>query len=311
MPHRKIVLSVGFFILLSTLLIILSLIYLINKKGVFETHKQYQLIAKDAENIEKGMAVLFSGFEIGNVSDLGLDDKGEVLVTISIPEHNTKWVRVGSVFALENPLIGKAKITLNSDMKNPPLVQGAVLRMQIKDGINEIISNIQPVILELQSIVSNINTLSISLADSNASFQRSMDNMQGFSSQLANSPNLLHSITGDKNSAQELHAAIINLNLALQDFQHLVKNTDGGISEIREDIIKPASVNMKELESILKDIREKLRLLHKTVKVLGKSHQDINYFKDEMKVLLDEMNELSTEVNAIIGEKGTEDVQLP
>ena len=48
MPHRKIVLSVGFFILLTTILIVVSLVYVINKKGLFEPRQNYQLIAKDA-----------------------------------------------------------------------------------------------------------------------------------------------------------------------------------------------------------------------------------------------------------------------
>ena len=311
MPHRKIVLSVGSFIFITGLLIIISLVYVINKKGVFEAHKKYQLIAKDAENIEKGMAVLFSGFEIGNVSDLGLHDNGEVLVTVSIPEHNTKWVRVGSVFALENPLIGKAKITLNSNMKSPVLTGQVVLRMHIKDGINEIISNIQPVILELQSIVTNIDILSKSLADSNASFQTSLTNAESFSTKLAHSPSILGSVTGDKNSAEELHQAISNLNLALTDIRGIVKNANGGVSELREEIIKPAATNMKEIELILKDVHEKLRIMDKAVKTLGNSDKDIKYFKDEMKVLLDEMNEISTQINSMIGKESTEDVQLP
>lgn len=311
MPHRKIVLSVGSFILLTSLLIIMSLVYVINKKGVFETHKKYQLIAKNAENIEKGMPVLFSGFEIGKVSNLGLHDNGEVLVTVSIPEHNTNWVRAGAIFALENPLIGKAKITLNSNMKRPPLTGQVVLRMHIKDGINEIITNIQPVVLELQSIVTNINTLSTSLADSNASFQTSLDNVEDFSSKLARSPSLLGSVTGDKNSAHELHQAISNLNLALTDIRGIIKNADGGVSELREDVIKPASINMKEIQLILEDVHKKLRIMDKVVKTLGDSDEDIKYFKDEMKVLLDEMSEISTRVNSMIGEESTEHVELP
>lgn len=304
MPHRKIVLSVGFFILLTSILIIVSLVYVIEKKGVFETRKSYKLIAKDAEEIEEGMPVLFSGFEVGQVSDLGLHENGEVLITISIPEHNTKWVRSGAVFVLEKPLIGKAKITLKSVMSNPPLQEDIILRMNIQDGINEIISNIQPVVLELQSIVSNINILSHSLADENASFQGSLKNIESFSSKLSTSPSLLVSLTGDKNSAKELHEAISHLNLALKDVQSVIKNTDGGVSELRKDIIKPSSL-------IIKDLHTKIRSMDMTVQALADSHTDIKYFKDEMKVLLDEMSEISTRVNTIIGEESTEHVELP
>lgn len=311
MPHKKIVLSVGFFILFTTILIIVSLVYVIEKKGVFEAQKSYKLIAEDAEEIEVGMPVLFSGFEVGQVSDLGLHENGKVLVTISIPKHNTKWVRSGALFTLEKPLIGKSKITLKSVMSNPPFEGDIMLRMNIQDGINEIISNIQPVVVELQSIVSNVNTLSNSLADENASFQGSLKNIESFSSKLSSSPSLLVSLTGNQKSANELHEAVSNLNLALKDVQSVIKNSDGGISELREDIIKPSSVTIKELDLILKDLHSKLRSMDKTVQTLAESHADIKYFKDEMKVLLDEMGEISTRVNTIIGEENTEHVELP
>jgi len=278
---------------------------------MFEPHVQYKLIASDAENIEEGMPILFSGFEVGQVEDLGLHDNGEVLVTISVPQHHKKWFRAGAQFVLENPLIGKAKITVKSSMRNPPLVEGVILRMQIKDGINEIITNIQPVILELQSIVSNVNALSHSLADTNASFQASLKHVDTFSQKLATSPNILSSVTGNKQSAIELHQAITNLNLSLQDLQVITKNANAGVNELREGVLKPASLNMQDLSLILKDVRYKLKSMDKVLQNLSGSDKDIEYFKDEMKVLLDEMNELSTRVNAIIGKENQDNVTLP
>ncbi|PHR55613.1 MAG: hypothetical protein COA44_10215 [Arcobacter sp.] len=311
MPNQKILTSVGIFILLSSFLILVTLLYVIEKKGAFEAHKQYKLIAHNAEEIEKGMPILFSGFEIGQVSDLGLNEKGEVIISLSIPEHNTKWVRQGSRFILEKPLIGKAKITLNSSMNKPPLPEGAVLRMQIKDGINEAISNIQPIISELQNIVGNIHFLSNSLTDNNQSFQKALHNVENFSSKLSKAPSLLASVTGDQRSAKELDESLHNLNLVLSDLHSIIKNADDGVSEFRQDLIQPASTGIKQGNEILKDLRYKLRLMDKTVQALAESDQDINYFKDEMKVLIDEMGELSNKVNALLGKEGEENVELP
>lgn len=311
MPNQKILLSVGIFILFTSFLILISLLYVIEKKGAFEAHKEYQVIAKNAEEIEKGMPILFSGFEIGQVSDLGLNEKGEVIITLSIPEHNTKWVRQGSVFVLERPLIGKAKITLDSSMRKPPLIEGSVLHMQIKDGINEVISNIQPIISELQNIVGNIHFLTNSLTDNNESFQKSLANVERFSSKLSHSPSVLASVTGNQKSATQLHDAIKNFNLGVNELRSAIINVDGGISELREDVIKPASSSMKQTDDILKDIRHKLLLMDKTVQVLGESNQDIKYFKDEMKVLIDEMGELSNQINSLLGKEENEDLILP
>lgn len=311
MPNKKILTSVGIFILLSSFLILVTLFYVINKKGAFETHQQYKLISNNAEEIEKGMPILFSGFEIGQVSDLGLDDKGEVIITLSVPQHNTKWIRQGSRFILEKPLIGKAKITLSSSMKNPILPEGIILRMQIKDGINEAISNIQPIISELQNIVGNIHFLTNSFTDNNESFQKSLHNVERLSSKLSTSQSLLSSVTGDKKSGQHLDTSIQNLNLLLTDLRSIIKNADGGVSEVRADIIAPTSQSIKQTNEILNDIAQKLKTMDKTVQALGNSDQDIKYFKDEMKVLIDEMGELSNKVNSLLGEEGEENIELP
>jgi phospholipid/cholesterol/gamma-HCH transport system substrate-binding protein len=311
MPYRRIVLSVGIFIIISAVLILVSLFYVIEKKGVFEAQSHYKLLAKDAEDIAEGMPILFSGFEIGQVDSLSLYDNGEVLIIISIPQHNTKWVRSNSVFTLDKPLIGKPKITLTSSMTSPPLDEKIITRMQIKDGINEIITNIQPVISELQNIVRNVNILTASLSDHNASFQTSLVHLEKFSNRLADSPDLLHTMTGNEQSAKKFHEAIITLDLALEDLRSLVQNTDQGISEIRSDIISPANANMQELQLIFKDINAKLKAIDQTVKVIGQSDKEIAFLKDEMRVWLEEVTELSTRINTMISDDPKENIELP
>ena len=311
MSYRRIALSVGIFIIITSIFVLISLFYVIEKKGVFEKQVHYRLLSANAEEIEEGMPILFSGFEIGQVDELSLYDNGEVLITVSIPERNTKWVRSNALFTLDKPLIGKPKITLTSSMNNPPMDAKIILRMQIKDGINEIISDIQPVVAELQNIVRNIDIITASLADNNASFQMSLNHLENFSNRLATSPDLLHTFTGNTQSAKQFHKSISTLNAALEDIRSLVQNTDKGIGEIRSDLIKPANVNMQELELILKDIRLKLKEIDQTVKVVGQSDQDILYFKDEMRVWLDEVTELSTRINTMIGDKPQENIELP
>ncbi len=311
MSHRKIALSVGFFIIVSSILILISLAYVINKKGVFEPKINYTLIAKNAQDIEEGMPIFFSGFEIAQVKDLRLDERGEVLITISVPEHNTKWIRSGSIFTLEKPLIGKAQITLSASMNSRLINPKSLIRMQRDDGIDELISNIRPLTIELRSVLKNLNSISQDLADENASFQSTLSNINKFSNKLSSSDNLLHTLTGDRKSAKELHQAIKNLNLALTEFKALTLNTNKGISEIRNDLIKPANSNLKELDLIFKDINTKLKEIDNTVKIIGQSDKDIAYLKDEMKVWLEEVNELSTRINSIIGEKEQEEIILP
>ncbi len=311
MSYKKIALSVGFFIIISSVLIIISLFYVIEKKGVFVSHITYTLIAKNAQDIEEGMPILFSGFEIGQVKQMRLDEKGEVLITISIPEHNTKWIRSDSVFTLEKPLIGKAKITLTSSINSRFVNPKSLMRMHTDDGINELISNVRPLTIELESILKNVSIIFSTLADKNASFQASLSHIEQFSKQLSDSENLLHTLTGDKKSASELSSAIKKLNLSIEEFRKLTKNTDEGISEIRTDLVQPSHKNLQELNLMLKDINNKLKEIDSTFKVISNSDKDIVYLKDEIKVWLEEVTELSERINSIIGKEQRTEIILP
>ncbi len=311
MSYSKIALSVGIFVLISSLLILISLLYVIEKKGVFEKQVYYKLICENAQEIEEGMPILFSGFEIAQVDELSLYENGEVLILIKVPQSNTKWIRSDALFILEKPLIGNPKIILNSSMSKPPLSAKVISRVQIKEGINELISDAQPLILELQSIVKNVNILSTSLSDKDASFQGLLKNLEKFSSDLADSPDLLYSFTKNPQSASQLHQAISQLNASLKSINTLSLNANEGVHEVRHDIIKPANANMQELKLILKDINSKLNEIDGTFKLIGQSDEDIERLKSELGLVLEETKSLSIKINEILGDKPQENITLP
>lgn len=311
MSYPRIAFSVGVFVLISSVLILISLLYVIEKKGVFEKQVYYKLICENAQEIEEGMPILFSGFEIAQVDELSLYQNGEVLILIKVPHSNTKWIRSDALFILEKPLIGNPKIILKSSMSKPPLNVQVISRVQIKEGINQIISDAQPLILELQSIVKNVNILSTSLSDKNASFQGSLKNLERFSSDLADSPNLLYSFTKNPQSASQLHQSITQLNTSLKNINTLSNNTNTGIHEVRQNIINPAKENMQELKHILKDINSKLKEIDGTFRLIGQSDEDIERLKGELDLVLEETKGLSIKINEILGDTPQEDIILP
>ncbi|MDH5465188.1 MAG: MlaD family protein, partial [Thiovulaceae bacterium] len=110
MRHNKMAVTVGAFILVTSLLFFLGVIYVVSEKGIFEKKYYYTLMAESGEDLAQGMPILFSGFEIGTVINMDLDDDGRVKLQIEIPEHQLRWVKSDSKFILDKPLIGSAKI---------------------------------------------------------------------------------------------------------------------------------------------------------------------------------------------------------
>jgi len=75
---------------------------------------------KIGRELDDGMPVEFSGFNIGKVEDMELSQEGAVLIKIKIPKRHIKWIRSDSVFSLDKPLIGAPKITVKTKNLNSP-----------------------------------------------------------------------------------------------------------------------------------------------------------------------------------------------
>ena len=90
---KKTEFKVGLFIVITSALIIAAVGYLAYSKGFFTREYIYTLSSKTGEDISEGMPVLFSGFKIGRVETVELNDQGLLLIKIRVPEQHTKWIR--------------------------------------------------------------------------------------------------------------------------------------------------------------------------------------------------------------------------
>ena len=104
--------KVGVFVIGTAVIILLALLFLAVQKGFFQTSHTYTLSCRTGDGLAVGMPVVFSGFDIGRVHTLELDDKGAVLIKIRVPDKHAKWIRQDSFFVLYRPLIGAARIVV-------------------------------------------------------------------------------------------------------------------------------------------------------------------------------------------------------
>jgi hypothetical protein len=113
-------LKVGLFIGGTVILLVAALLYLAMGKGVFEKTHTFTLSSRSGDGFAVGMPVVFSGFDIGKVAALELNDEGLVLIQIKISDRHVKWIRSDSSFILYRPLIGSPQICRHTvNLKSP------------------------------------------------------------------------------------------------------------------------------------------------------------------------------------------------
>lgn len=304
MPYRKMKIAVGIFLL--TLIIVLStIIYIVlEKKGAFAQKYQFHFISKTAEAFNVGMPIYYSGFEVGRIVHIELDKKALVDVYFEVNEENRKWICEDSLLLLTKPLIGAAKVEILTSLSYPKLQPNAEVSIVFLDSIDDIISNVKPVLDEVQAIMISVNTITTELAKKDGDLFKTLANFEQVSHKLAQAPSLLNSITGDDESTKLIKASLKETNEAMAQINVMLKT-------VQNNVLIPSKSSMKSINMILEDVRLKLKSLDGLVDETGAMSDDLKQIKESIELSIESSNQLILKIDSILGGSDNQEVQLP
>ena len=289
--------KVGLFIILTVLLTVAGLVYMAYKKGLFQPETTYTLSSHTGDGLSVGMPLYFSGFKIGKVKELELDDQGRVLIRIAVPDQHGKWIRSDSKFLLEKPLIGSAKLTVTTtNMTSSLLSPKAVATLQEVNDINDAIRRIQPILDQVAAITDNIAVLTGSLANPQGDMSKILKNSEKLTSSLSNKRSILEMALGDEKSVQALHASLLNARQITEQVNTLLKKTDEevygeeGILPLVIKALKGLVVNLGKVGATLDNVTKMSADAAASTKDLKLLRSDIDATVMSLNRLLDELN---------------------
>lgn len=295
---------VGIFTIVLFITISTVVYFLLKEKGTFNKRYSYHFQTSSAASYKTGMPLKFSGFKIGVIDNINLKDDGNVFMTFSVDEKNRKWISKGTILILKKPLIGSAYINVISSMGNEILKENSNLQIIKSDDINDMISKLEPAVDKIIKIINSVDKITYYLARDDSEIKHTLQNIEKFSYKLANNDSLLTSMTGDKNSTQNLIKTINETTKIMKDISEISSALDG-------NIIAPASSTIKELDLIMKDIKQKLDALDSTVKTVGSFDKDLIELKEQISVALAKSNQIMDKVDAIMQDETKTEVILP
>ena len=247
--------KVGLFIVCTTIAVILALLYLASEKGFFANVYTFTLSSKSGDGFTDGMPVVFSGFKIGQVSELELNEKGVVLIKIKIPQRHVKWIKTDSTFILYRPLIGAARIVVTTNnLNSPPMPPRKIAEVEIVNNINDMIKIVQPLIEKITQIAENLERISKKV-DKMA--DKTDEQIYGKEGTLPQVNKILKNII---NKLEKLDTTVDNINKiskdtseGTKDFRMLRSDIDDAVNAMDDVVIK-----LDELISSKKDPEFKL-----------------------------------------------------
>jgi phospholipid/cholesterol/gamma-HCH transport system substrate-binding protein len=284
---------VGVFLLASVVALAAVLVFMGANQRWFARNYTFFTRFSSAEGISTGMSVRLKGFEIGKVSGVELSNFNRVKVQIAIYEDYYQKIRPDSVLELSvSPLgLGSGSMTLLPGMNMLPpmeensflpstestlgkalLAQGLVDKPLGNEAITAIISQIEPLLVEVRSTAAGVTRL---LGNVNGALEGKSGNQ--IAVLLGEVQKTLATVD------QVLSTTGTNTNTLLVSSQDLLANLNGITGNI--DHLTAQIQDPKGLVPKLLDPQGSLKTL-----------------LDDKNVLFNQIQQILTQVNATLGE---------
>lgn len=310
--------KVGLFIGVTAFILMIALLYLAISKGVLERIHTFTLSSKSGEGFTEGMPVVFSGFNIGMVHSLELNDEGVVLINIKVPDRHVKWIRSDSSFVLYRPLIGSARIMVNTEnLKSPPLNPRKIPEVLTVNDINDAIAKIEPVLDRVTEIANNIQIITRNLADPKGDFHRVLGNAEKITSNFASKKSLLEMAVSDQESVKALNESLKKLKDITSNIDRVLVKIDKMADKTDREIYGENGA-LPQMNMILRDLVIKLKKLDKTVDNINsistdasEGMKDLHILRSDIDDAVKSIDDIAKKLDLLIGSKKTPEFRVP
>lgn len=180
---RRLEAVVGAFVVGALAAIIAAVVYIGSENDLFAEKYHLRFRADSGTGIQKGMPVKLSGFRIGRIQKISLDERAKVIVRMKIDRKYSKWIRVDSTASLlTEGLVGDSVIEVSAGSAGrPALANDDFLPFAQGKGLNELAmelsASVRSVLLEVRQTVAYVN-------DPQGDVKRTLANVQRLSANL-------------------------------------------------------------------------------------------------------------------------------
>jgi phospholipid/cholesterol/gamma-HCH transport system substrate-binding protein len=182
--------------------------YVLYARGTFEETQRLRLITDNAEGINVGTDLMFSGFPIGRVRAIRLQEDGKVRINVRVPVSEAKWLRTSTIFIIDVPIVGAARLrAFTGNLQDPPLEDRAERPVLRGDTAQEI----PRMVATLRTTLENIEQMTAS----GGALQASLGNVRTATERLGGKHGALGAALGSDEDAQKVVAAIERTNKLL------------------------------------------------------------------------------------------------
>ncbi|HSC78828.1 MAG TPA: MlaD family protein [Chitinolyticbacter sp.] len=222
----------------SALMLVLVVIALLGyKQGYFVPKNRLHFVAENGNGMAAGMQVRLSGFKIGVVDKVALNDQAKVDVELLIEERHMKWIKPDSMALMQQEgLIGDHYIEIAGGSPNAkPVEDGAKLTYAPTLGLSEIALDLRqrtiPVIDSVQSTLDYLN-------DPQGDLRGTVANVRKLTEELSTTRAAVDQLLAnlDKLSAEQVPQAVNQLQATLQRTERIAAEIENKLPGVMDKL---------------------------------------------------------------------------
>ncbi|XZG68849.1 MlaD family protein [Chitinibacteraceae bacterium HSL-7] len=221
---------VGLFAGGALMLFVLALGYLAYRHGYFISKTRIHFVAEHGNGFSVGMGVRFSGFRIGVVDRVRLNDEAKVDVELLVEDGYLKWVKPDSTALLQQDgLVGDRYIEIVGGTPTSEMVkEGARLTFAPTLGLSEIALDLRqrtiPILNSVQDTLDYVN-------DPEGDVRGTVANLRQLTGELGETRKAIDQLVGElqRVAAHDVPAATAQLQSTLERTDRIVAGVEAGL----------------------------------------------------------------------------------
>lgn len=293
---NKLHFKVGLFAAASLVLAGIFIVYLLHARGFFEKTFHLQLAAASADGVAPGVPVVFSGIEIGRVTALGLNENGGIIIRTEFLSRDAKWLKENSTFTLDKPIVGGAKIRVDSpDLGAPALPDNATMLLLTSDISKEI-----PALVErVKAILANVEYLTRKDGDINAT----LANIKTVTGRMTGEYGMLEGVLGSPEKARALTDTLDKTRALMTKLDGMAAKADTwlfaekGVADQTRDALAQIRLMLSDAQSSLKKADAMMTNAVEISANVNESTQNLAQLRAEIDDAVRKANDLVNEIN--------------
>lgn len=151
--------KVGIFIALAIVGLVGVVFFVGREKDLFSRKYTMYITVESGSGFMEGMPVKLSGFKIGRIKSLSLDNDARVKVAMEINRKYQRWIRKGSVARLSKEgMIGESIVEVTvGPSGNPPVGEKEEIPFEKTGGLEDLAKDMKPVLQDVRDILGYVN----------------------------------------------------------------------------------------------------------------------------------------------------------